>query len=348
MMYDNGASLISPSLSYQELYSYHSSAKFVSPVKIEGSTITSNNQGSPIGFFTIKDKNNNLHIINNGIPTTTITSSGVSQAILYKSGLTTANNNYREYAENITYLGDVVASLLSNIYATAGEVVSDTILDITNAIYLNQYSTIFQADIVNKLEVITNKNLLCILSMNFDEYVDAVKIKCVGDKQFADSKNVKLTINSIMKTTPIQLKYKYYKPTITDSKQGYKYKICKSDGSEPIYSNQGFYANTMYYIKPGGDQLSQLDTSFSYQPRYNWKEEGNYLISQNQTAYTVFNPYLKDNFELVGRELVCSNTSTSIESSKQWNIHGLGSKRWAEIWPINKKEVLIGNSQYAR
>lgn len=263
-------------------------------------------------ILSIKDSNEKLHLLNTIIPVQW-SSNKLSQQVC---------------GHNIT-IGDMVASLLMNVYYTTGETEKVFYLNTSNYVFLDKHSYTFTKDVVFELKPSGNYNdLITMKGLKYSDYLAKVTEKGVN------LNNVNLKLNSIVKNQPLQFNFPYITPEQKINLSP-TFIIKHSNGTQEN-SYIKFYPNVMYQSN-GMTQLSQLQ----YQPYTTFEDSQGIFIGKDKYTETVTNNLLRHNFELLNNQIICTNTSSSISEEQMYTINGREKEAWSGLWPINKKEVLL-------
>ena len=290
------------------------------------SNINNNNAYIVLAMADIEDK---LHLTNCFIPVQW--SSGPTQNVRY--------NNNAPYKKLIT-VGDMVASVLMNLYYTSDQIQTLSYNKIVNFIKLENHKTYFTKDIINEVVVQEQSNsLLLIRGYNYVDYLSKLQENIKGP---ITNNNVNVKIHGIIKNCPIQIQfsYKYHEP---DSQVDPAYAVLCSNG-DIIFKNTGFSARQLYYRLVGTDDFLTLSGAMHYYPIVNINhEDSRYLGEYDSTLYN--NPYIFNNFVLKNEQIVCTNTSETIPNYQTFCING-EEERWSGLWPLNTEECLIANAKF--
>ena len=287
-------------------------------------------------FFMLKDSEDVVHILNTAIP------------ITYSNGCI---NQIVRGAPSGTTVGDLIASVLMNLYYTQGDYESNVPYQgIANFAKLGKHTYTYTKDIIFKLNSSSNNDLIVMQTISFPYYLEQVikhpdlNMDSTLQSAILSDKNINFNILSILKNCPLQISYNYIDP-IQELNMAPNEIIKVSDGNI-ICSNQGFINNRLYIqdIKES-NTFKRLDSSqtFEYFPYKNFKEhaEGQFLGERELTSLQ--NDSFKRGFSYDQNQLVCKKTnSNSAHSGNSLSISGFKSgEGWGSIWPIYLDENLL-------
>lgn len=289
--------------------------------------------------LTMSDKENQLHFLNTFIPVKFSNGSYLSQEV-------------RTIASDIisgTTIGDLIASVLMNLYYNTDESKEITYQGQSNFVYLNKHNYTFTKDIIHEVKVDDNveeSTLITIRRIKYDDYIDKVikrsKISNEETSALLNSPNVKVKINSLLKNCPIQLQYNYITP-LQEIHSSPNQVIKCSDGSE-IYSNMNFTPNKFYFQDlndPNIFNRLEYNLEYKYKLYKNFSENSYGQFIGIKTDTTLSDNTFADAFIINNGELRCKETNaTAANDSNSLSINGAESD-WAPLWPVYKKEGLI-------
>lgn len=317
---------VNPTSMFQQYFTL--SSKYNGGFVDNFSRVNNNNAYIVLAMADVDDK---LHLTNCFIPVNWTSSPSISQIVRY---------DYDAPYKKLTTVGDMIASVLMNLYYTSDQIQTLSYSKIVNFIKLEDYKTYFTKDIINEVTIEEQSNsLLLIRGYNYSDYLQKLKENIKGP---VINNNVDVQIHGIIKNCPIQVQfnYKYHQVDQVDP----AYAVLCSNG-DVIFKNTGFSARQIYYKSPSTDDFFTLSGSMQYYPIINVKYEDSRYIGDYDTTCIYSNPYIKNNFTLKNEQIVCSNTSETIPNYQTFCINGK-EHGWSGIWPLNTEESLIINAKY--
>ena len=203
-----------------------------------------------LGALVMKDVAGETRLINNVFHLSyDSTNKRVSQYLVdndpTKPGSAFTGNNTKS---DIT-VGQVVTSILSNLFVYEDSPVQVTIPRIGNIAYLDNNISSFTKDIIYTITVqknINHLNLLLLHGIQLSSYKDAILAHV--DKDQINMNNVDITINSIQKNIPITINFNYIKPSTIINNTGYNtaIRLGESDTYQPIIGT--FNKNVLWTV----------------------------------------------------------------------------------------------------
>ena len=339
-------------------------------------------------FLTMTDTEGKVHVLNNMFPVKTSTSS-LTQEIVTNDTVTVTravieNPDDMEPDENEpdtggggsntnlpteyegsnkilpgTTVGDMVASVLMNLYMSTGSSQEVIFPKIINQVKLSKHSIIYTKDIVIQVKLgdIEARKLLLMSGIIFDDYLTQIKNELPFTiNNECNENNINIEIEQITKNCPIQFSFDYIIPNYYEN-NSYNYVIYCSDGTTQ-YTNIGIPPNILHYRKIEDNKylnnFIRVDSAFKYAlcTKFKSTESGQYIMDYNNSeGYTSF--ITNDNtfynaFSLLGEELRCSNSSDLVSDSMCYTIHGDGEAGQAGLRTVNKQEALVIDARFSK
>lgn len=160
-------------------------------------------------------------------------------------GYSSAGNNVKS---DIT-VGQVVTSILSNLFVYEDSPVQVTIPRIGNIAYLDNNISSFTKDIIYTITIqegTDHLGLILLHGIQLSSYKDAI-LEHV-DRSQINMSNVEITINSIQKNIPVTINFNYIKPSTIINNTGYNtaIRLGESDTYQPIIGT--FNKNVLWTV----------------------------------------------------------------------------------------------------
>ena len=286
--------------------------------------------GPSIACFLMKDVDGEIHAINNLIPLK-YNNNSLTQEIYY-------NNNIEGLPLTI---GDLAASILSNIYVVDNQETSNNALKISNIITLDNQQSQYSNDIIYEFKInkITNNqhhSLLLIHNVSLQEYLATLQ-------NFGFVNPPQIFIEDIIKNAPIQFNFNYISPDkINEQIQGNSVAIKRAE-KEDIEVMEMKYnpsTETMFYIN-SFNTIKQVGGKLEYKhiQKVKCSDEGfvTYSYSDEYINHSAF-----EYFTFKNQLLTLINTSYSANQ-----LYGLGVYDLTErMNGIVKEEYLTELGKY--
>lgn len=328
---DSNTALVYPSYTYRQYFDYKS--EYEGGFYSDFGNINGDNSYVVLG---LSDTNSKLHLINCFIPVS-YGSEKISQIVRYK--------NSAPY-KNLRTVGDMVGSVLMNLYYKDDLIQTHLYPKIVNFISLKNYDIYFTRDIISKLkvndELSDSNSLLLIRGMPYDKYLAELSKQIEHSKEVKRN-NVDVQVNGIIKNSPLSMRFSYNYKEQQDTIDP-QYVVLCSNG-DILFKNTGFSSERMYYRIVGTDDFAVVGSRFSYHPLLNIKYENSRYIGTYDKDQVYNNSYIYNNFLIYEDTILCSNSSSSVSEYNTFTINGY-EDGWSGIYPLNKKEVLVANAQF--
>lgn len=289
-------------------------------------------------FLMLKDSKDIVHILNTAIPVT------------YSNGRI---NQVVRGAPSGTTVGDLIASVLMNLYYTQGDQESNIPYQgISNFVKLSRHTYTYVKDIIFKIKQNNSNELIVMSKMNYSDYIQQIlnnqslQLDPTIRQSLESHKNINFQLLSILKNCPLQISFDYIDP-IQDLVLTPKELIKVADGNT-IYTNQGFINNRLYIQDIKNPQsFIRLDASqnFEYHSYKDFKEHSSGQLLGVQNTEILQNSSFKRGFGYDQGQLVClKSNSNSAHNGNSLSISGYLSGNhngWGSIWPIYADENLL-------
>lgn len=201
----------------------------------------------------MKDIDNNIHLLNQLAPMKSGTFNIEGDERDFKTFSQIINY---KYGDNV-YIGNVVASILGNLYKVSDDISSITFNSIYNIIYLDQNNSLYSKDIIYNLNVkqsVLHNKLLLMKGISYDSYIE--KLKTIS-KNIDNDSNINFILQSVQKNIPIQLVFNYISPsTIISNTTGNMAIRANYDSSYTIIPS--VYDNNSLYSYNKNDKQAQI------------------------------------------------------------------------------------------
>lgn len=207
----------------------------------------------------------------------------------------------------------------------------EQIYNLNNIIYLNNNYTDYKRDVIIKLkteltpEINSVNQLILLRGMDFQNYVNEIlnqeEFKSISNDQVSiKASNVKLTINSCLKTSPIEFKVDYIKPELSE-KVIQKSTLVKSIFSDfPKTTTDDFDSKQIYIYNYEKQKFENVRKAINLKKLSSFSIEDDNITStytSNNTNVNIVN--IRNNFELDDGKLKIS-TSPKYNSTYTYDL----------------------------
>lgn len=148
----------------------------------------------------MKDTDGEIHLLNNLCP-------------MYSSnGTMTQKVILNNVSEGSKYVGNIILSILSNIYVKMPEPQYIDIQSVSNIVSLEDNQSIFLKDVIYQVEAVSrnHNDLILMQGMQLSDYIKSIKEYTTED---INNSNVEFIIQSVQKNVPIQFAFNYIQPS---------------------------------------------------------------------------------------------------------------------------------------
>ena len=145
----------------------------------------------------MKDTDGQIHLLNNLCPMQT-SSGSLTQKIKISGGT--------------RYLGNIILSILSNLFVKLPEKQAIEVQTISNVVYLQDNKSQFTKDVVYQVQADyeNHNDLILMQGIQLSDYINKIK-QHIND--VVDDSNVNFIIQSVQKNIPIQVAFDYIQPS---------------------------------------------------------------------------------------------------------------------------------------
>lgn len=145
----------------------------------------------------MKDTDGQIHLLNNLCPMQT-SSGSLTQKIKISGGT--------------RYLGNIILSILSNLFVKLPEKQAIEVQTISNVVYLQDNKSQFTKDVVYQVQADyeNHNDLILMQGIQLSDYINKIK-QYIND--VVDDSNVNFIIQSVQKNIPIQVAFDYIQPS---------------------------------------------------------------------------------------------------------------------------------------
>ena len=224
---------------------------------------TSNDKVIAYYGIAMKDINGELHLLNQVFPAERDSYSEMveDEEITYYTSSQKMSKIASYYPTREFYIGDIIVSVLSNLYKVSQSKQAITYNKLSNIIYLDQNNSIFFKDIIYNLDIKptidSHNKLLLIKGISYYDYIS--KLQKFATEPINNS-NIDIILNSIQKNIPIQLIFNYVQPSTIINNSSNTMAIRPSYQSEYIPIDQVYDYNQIYIYNKENNLVNVAST----------------------------------------------------------------------------------------
>lgn len=247
---------------YKSMYDTTTDTSVVSTHDVTDACIRENHSGSVIvGFIYRHDSAGNSRIFNSYFPVEIDNEYKIGQKIKY-------TENASKISGRPEYLGQIVASILANLYIYTDEEVGSTNY-ISDIVFLNDNSTLYTKDIVYRVYTEKEENkqngLILFHDSNYETYLAQVGKFAKKPGEDPDGKfnynNVNVSLQECVKNVPLQYKLNYIQPNLEKVGVNSNILLTKINGETKSISYDGLKVDELYQIDESGE-FGRLSENF--------------------------------------------------------------------------------------